>query len=416
MLTMIKFEVKKLLNRPIVLVLLLLILSVNYVAIFINSEGGLVQQQDLEMTRREQGKYAGDINEEWTNYIQSTLYSVRENPSNLLSKKEKEQVRNEYLERGYSRQYVDNLENTAFLKPEILNSHQYIALLDAEYASGFYDNAQFFSDMQGKHYRLAYTGNKGESLAAKAEEMYGNLANDYTAYYDYNLGWQKLINMQNLMPYTIGLFLIVALSPIFSGEYYQKTDSILLTTKYGKSKLIYGKILAAFLVGLGCWLLINFLNLLLISLIFTLQGGQSFVQDWVFNFSPFAFTQRTHFLAVSFISLTGVMLFISVPTFISVKSKSPFVTLTISSIVLLLSNIISSFEIDGLIGGIIREGLFFLPAWILVGSGHLQNFNAYYIAGNVVLMQLVVPFVAILVSIYLIFNVYNTFLKREVEN
>ncbi len=122
--------------------------------------------------------------------------------------------------------------------------------------------------------------------------MYSNLATNYTAHYDYNLGWIKLISMQYLMPFTLGIFLIITLSTIFSGEYSQKTDSLLLSSKYGKSKLIHAKILAAFLVTVGFWLVIQIINLLLVAGLFNLQGGaHTFVQDWVFNNSPFPFTQ-----------------------------------------------------------------------------------------------------------------------------
>ncbi len=59
--------------------------------------------------------------------------------------------------------------------------------------------------------------------------MYGYLSNEYKAYYDYSWGWSRLHAMQTVLPFTIGLLLIVVLTPMFSDEYGKKTDSLLLS-------------------------------------------------------------------------------------------------------------------------------------------------------------------------------------------
>ncbi|AKL96497.1 ABC-2 family transporter protein [Clostridium aceticum] len=416
MLTMIRFELKKMLIQPLSLMLILMILAVNGIVLLLNSEGNIVNLQDIEMQRVEQSQYAGEINEGWSNLIQEKLKEIRENPDNLMSETEKAEVQQEYLQRGYTQEYVDGMSNTAFLKPEILNGLSYNILLDAESSSEFYDHAQQFADIQGRFYSTVIEGRKGEALASKAEAMYGYLAQDYIAYYNYNLGWLKLSFMQSLMPFTVGLFLIVTISTIFSKEYSQKTESLLLSTKYGKSRLIYAKLLASFILAIGFWLTLQVMNLLVIAWLFSLQGAETFVQDWLVNSSPFAFTQLTNYIAVSVVSLIGVICFTSVIILVSAKTKSSFASILISSIVLLFPVIISIPNTGGVVGSFVGESMLFMPVRVLIATNYFTFFRAYYIFGNIILMQWIVPMVAILSSALMVPIAFRRFKRHQVEN
>lgn len=412
MVGLVQFEIKKMLLRPLSLITIFILLAVNGITIFLDSSGNIVKRQDIEMQRMEQSKYAGEINQEWANLIQTKLQEIRKNPDYLMSQDEKKKVQQNYLQRGYTEEYVDSMDNTAFLKPELIYSLPYRVLLNAEASSEFYNNAQKLSIMLGNVYRTEFKGNKGEVLAGKAEEMYSYLATNYTAHYDYNLGWIRLISMQYLMPFTLGIFLIITLSTIFSGEYSQKTDSLLLSSKYGKDKLIHAKIIAAFLVTVGFWLIIQIINLLLVAGLFNLQGAHTFVQDWVFNNSPFPFTQLTNYLTVTFISFIGVLFFAAVILLISAKTKNPFISLLVSSMVLLFP------VMGGIsnIGGVIGELLYFMPSQMLIATNHFTFFKAYYVFGNTILMQYVVLVVAVVVSTFILSIAYRTFQQWQVEN
>jgi ABC-type transport system involved in multi-copper enzyme maturation permease subunit len=411
MLSLIKFELKKMLLRPLSLILLFIILGVNVTTIFLDSGGNIIQRKDMEMQRIEKSKYASEINQSWTSLIQTELQEIRENPENMMSKEEKKEAKQEYNQRGYTKEYIDSLDDTAFLKQEIITSLPYNILIGAEYSSKFYKNAQKYSIMKGDIYRTEFKGKKGETLATKAEGMYDKLAQHYTAYYDYNLGWNKINYMQNLMPFTVGLFLLVTLSSIFSGEYSQRTDSFLLSSKYGKSKLIHAKVIAVFLMTIGFWLIIQIINLLLIAKLYNLQGAQTFVQDWVFNNSPFAFTQLTNYLSTTLMSFIGALFFAAVVLLISAKTKSPFVTLLVSGVILM-------FPVMQLskIGGLMSDLLPFMPSNILIAAEYFTFFNAYYIFGEVVLMQYAVPTVALVLSVLMVLITQDSFKKRQVEN
>ena len=76
--------------------------------------------------------------------------------------------------------------------------------------------------------------------------MYDNL--EYPLYGEYYAGW---IDFFNTVPFffrwIVGPMIVVGLAPVFADETSTGCDKLLLTTKYGKSRLIRNKILAALL-------------------------------------------------------------------------------------------------------------------------------------------------------------------------
>lgn len=398
--------------RPVSILALTLLIAINCLSVFTDGTGTLISPEYVTAQKTEQSKYAGRIDKNWADEIQQKLYAITKDQKNLMPEDEREQVRKEYLEKGYTQQYIDSLSNSVFLKLEIRDSLPYKVLKDAEYSSKFYTNANDLSIALGKFYRSEYPGEKGEVLAQKAEEMYGYLARKYTAFYDYNSGWNKLISIQKLLPFTVGFFLLIALSSAFSGEYSGKTDSLLLSSKYGKGKLIHAKITAAFLLAVGTWLLMQLLSLILVDSVFSLDGSQALVQDWQFNTCSFAFTQRTNYLAVCGMSITGVLIFTAVILFISAVTNKPFITLLISGNLLMMPAIVNVPQI----GSFMKEILAFAPVNILIATNHFTFFKAYYFFGHVLMMQIVVPVAAIAISCMLILFVYRTFQKHQIEN
>src|SRR5690606_1701373 len=119
---------KKMLLRPLSLIIIFILLAVNGITIFLDSGGNIVQRQDREMQRMEQSKYAGEINQEWAILIQTKLQEISKNPEYLMSQDEKKKVLQNYLQRGYTKEYVNSMDNTAFLKPELINSLPYRVL------------------------------------------------------------------------------------------------------------------------------------------------------------------------------------------------------------------------------------------------------------------------------------------------
>lgn len=76
------------------------------------------------------------------------------------------------------------------------------------------------------------------------EEEAATISTPYT--YDYFGGWEDIINCVAFLVFPM-FAVCVALAPVFSAEYTERTDSVLLSARWGRNKLVAAKILASFL-------------------------------------------------------------------------------------------------------------------------------------------------------------------------
>lgn len=66
--------------------------------------------------------------------------------------------------------------------------------------------------------------------------------------YGYFGGWEIIISSSELLMFAI-LAICIVIAPVFAGEYQAGTDAVILSGKYGKTKLTTAKIVAALLFG-----------------------------------------------------------------------------------------------------------------------------------------------------------------------
>lgn len=67
--------------------------------------------------------------------------------------------------------------------------------------------------------------------------------------YGYYEGWEIIISSFELLMFAL-LAVCIVIAPVFSGEYQAGTDAVILSGKYGKTKLITAKIVSSFLFGI----------------------------------------------------------------------------------------------------------------------------------------------------------------------
>ena len=83
-------------------------------------------------------------------------------------------------------------------------------------------------------------------IVQKVLGMYDDL--DTSFYGEYLEGWVSFFNTVPLFfQYFVGLIILIGIAPVFAEERHSGSDKVLLTTRYGKSKLIRNKIVACFL-------------------------------------------------------------------------------------------------------------------------------------------------------------------------
>ncbi|ASA24135.1 hypothetical protein [Paenibacillus donghaensis] len=113
------------------------------------------------------------------------------------------------------------------------------------------DNAEFYAARTEK-VEKCFTVDYSDWAYSEQEKDFWNAKNSQieTPYeYGYHAGWKSLFQCFELLIVTI-IAICICVAPVFAGEYQSGADSVILSTRYGKSKLIKAKISASFLFAL----------------------------------------------------------------------------------------------------------------------------------------------------------------------
>ena len=178
-------------------------------------------------------------------------------------------------------------------------------------------------------------------------------------------------------PYTVGMVILIALAPLFSGEYARKTDALLLSSQDGKKNLAYIKIMAGSIAALAVWGILTLVNLLLVFTVFGTTGWEAFWQNWLVDVAPFPWSQGQATVAAALTSLLGVLFFAQIVMLISSMSKNQFVSLVIGAVLLLFPMIDFAFTNIGIMNALYN----FLPSRMMMGMRIWQGYGLFYIAG-----------------------------------
>lgn len=122
-----------------------------------------------------------------------------------------------------------------------LEPYQVAAQLDAGAADGFY------GAVADKLQRTLDDGMGGTWVYSDAERAYWTekqAAVDEPFAYGYAGGWGDVLACIGFLSFAM-VAICVALTPVFAGEYQDRTDAVLLSSRYGRSKLVVAKIVAS---------------------------------------------------------------------------------------------------------------------------------------------------------------------------
>jgi len=221
-----KYELKKMLKTPVTAIAIVVILLLNLYILLLGSQnpGDCYKAQlpplqtNIKQLQQNGAYFAGEINDAWYAKYFAEAEAVRNDPANFVSEAEKELVLQE-LRLRLNEEAIAEMGDVIYLKEELLTLNEYNKYEDMEFSAKYYERANRLGLFLAEDYRERFPGKKGETLAAKTEAMYGYLAEDYTAHYNYDWGYHKLRNMHATYPYTIGLLTLIALAPLFAAEY-----------------------------------------------------------------------------------------------------------------------------------------------------------------------------------------------------
>ena len=123
-------------------------------------------------------------------------------------------------------------------------SARYNALTDLDVSDG----TDFYQARKGKIETILSDPSNGLSEAEKDYWRNRNSEVEEPFQYGYFGGWEVIISAFELLMFAI-LAICIVIAPVFAGEYQAGTDAVILSGKYGKTRLITAKIVAALLFG-----------------------------------------------------------------------------------------------------------------------------------------------------------------------
>lgn len=336
-----------------------------------NQDGVIKGIQGIDYDKKQYENISLALTEE---YITDTIEQVQqlfENPNNVgYDGKEQFLIGDAYWEKIAPREKLLNMIAKTYVSPN--ESAGYNTLSDLDIADG----ANFYQAIQKK--LEACLNDTSRSMTEIQKKYWSNMVGkvDTPLEYGYYEAWEVIISSFELLMFAI-LAICIVVAPVFSGEYQAGTDAVILSGKYGKTKLITAKIIAALIFGTLAFVLHIIVACGIPIMAFGTDGWNLPVQ--IANTTipyPFTFLETT-LLNVSIVYLV-LLAMIGLTLLLSSKMKSPYLVLTVLVPVLFIPMFLSP---NG------TTGVYNLTLFLLPYCATMPELGKYisYQLGNVVL-------------------------------
>jgi len=249
--TLVKYEFLKVLRKKSTLIAMavsLLITAVFFVLPItqfqIYNQNGVLR--GLEGIAYEKEQYA-NISVPLTNeYVSETIREVQalfENPDNIgYDGNEQFLIEGAYWNGIAPRENLLGLIARNYAAPNV--SVGYNALTDLDVSDG----TNFYQARQDKIETIL--NDPSNELSEAEKDYWRNMNSDVEEPFQYGYfgGWEVIISSFELLIFAI-LAICIVIAPVFAGEYQAGIDAVILSGKYGKTKLTTAKIVAALIFG-----------------------------------------------------------------------------------------------------------------------------------------------------------------------
>ena len=273
------------------------------------------------------------------------------------------------------------------------------------------DAVNFYENRMGKvgeYLNMDYSyGNYSE--ADKEYFIAGNEKVTTPFHYGYNTGWNKLLGISYVSLMVIALVVCITLAPMFSSEYQTGADAILLSTRYGRSKLITAKIVSSFLLTSVIYVSGIFILTLVTFLIYGSGGAGCSLQ--ILNF--LAPTDVNLLQAYLYVLLAGYFMCLfmqGVTLLLSAKMPSPFPVIICTMIFFFVPSFMSYSRSSRTYNNILN----LMPAKMATAYTALTKYEVFHIFGLMISYPVMLILVALLVSVITLPFAYRAFHKHQV--
>lgn len=379
-LTMLKYEIKKVFSRvscKIALLLLLVVLGITcYFAIgisYVNDAGvtetGLKAIHQLRADRKE---WAGVLD------VDKIRMVIRENAKINASPEAK------------SHDIIQN--DIAYSKKQGLNDIR--DLLNDAYADGFRDYNYYKADSLTVDDAKAFYTNRilllTKWLNSDAKDQFSDAEKSYLVHqyeilktpfqYNYTEGWTQLLEYAPTIIMIAALILGYIVASIFSSEFEWKSDSIFFASYHGRKKAVTAKIKAGICIVSVVYFAFVLLYSGIVLLFLGIDGGVSPIQSHMSGWKSFYnITFWQDYLLTVFGGYIGCLFMSSLTMFVSAKSKSAVLAVIVPFVLIFIPSFVG-----GIDSPIVNQVLGLLPDRLLQVSTAIHYFDLYQIGGKVI--------------------------------
>ena len=287
-----------------------------------NQDGVIKGLEGIAYEKEQAADYSVPLTNE---YVTETIREVQrlfENPDNVgFDGYERFLIEGAYWDGIAPREDLLNMIAKNYVNPN--ESAGYNTLPELDISEG----TDFYGARQEKIETLLNASSRALSEEQKAYWQDMNSKVDAPFTYGYYDGWEIIISSFELLMFAL-LAVCIVIAPVFSGEYQAGTDAVILSAKYGKTKLTTAKIIASYLFGGLSFTLHVVVALGLPLAAFGFDGWDLPLQ--IANTTiPYPFT----FLQAALVNL-GVVYFVlfamtGLTLLLSAKMKSPYLVLIV---------------------------------------------------------------------------------------
>ena len=364
---MIKTEFEKLLRRKALVVLTVFALTAVYVWLAFygisDTFSGISLEyfwEDAEYRQWKMSQETALVDEAWIEatkaeyqaFVDANMLSPEEVEKNIAKKKEAgfqmDYTAEEALNDPYNFDYAFGiLTDDAYYSREMEYTyleafHTYIPLAEnpVQYMHDSYDASNYYWE---KDAGISYADYMGYSKAQQADywNFIDSTYEDLELVIGYSLGWDVLCSVMQYLPFTLGMALIVILGNVFSQENTANMVPILRTTKQGRSRLLWRKLVVAAVIATTLWLVFQLVMLLAVSLTYTLKGAASTAVRYSGLPSIYGLSWLRFYLIQCAFSYLGTLVFA-----LFVCCMSSVLRLRLSMPISLVLTVITGFPID----------------------------------------------------------------------
>lgn len=224
---------------------------------------------------------------------------------------------------------------------------------------------------------------------------------------DYVTGWENVFENLEFI-FLISAFVIaIFLAPVFADEYQSGADSIILSTRYGRSKVIAAKLKASFIVSMGLLVFAVMIYTFLLLGIFGFDGGNASVQ-MIELMAPVPFTVFQTYLWAVLIGSLACLLVGAVTLWLSSRMRSPFPVIIASGIFLFGPLLVPATS------RLLINIMNLLPGNMVRAFDRIIDYEVFHIFGQLIPGYKFMVGFAITVITVLLFFAYHRFKKHQV--